>query len=52
MTLEYSFGMEEFPEHDPRPPRLMPPGLKSIDFWGAVPEPGFASNGAIERLTT
>ncbi len=52
MTLEYSFGMEEFPELHPREPRLMPPGLKSIDFWGAVPEPGFASKGAIERLTT
>jgi len=50
MTLEYSFGMEEFPEHDPRPPRSLPPGLKSIDFWGAVPEPGFAAKGAIERL--
>jgi len=52
MTLEYSFGMEEFPELNPREPRLMPPGLKSIDFWGAVPEPGFASKGAIERLTS
>jgi 2,3-dihydroxy-p-cumate/2,3-dihydroxybenzoate 3,4-dioxygenase len=52
MTLEYSFGMEEFPEHDPRQPRLLPPGLKSIDYWGAVPEPGFASKGAIERFAT
>jgi 2,3-dihydroxy-p-cumate/2,3-dihydroxybenzoate 3,4-dioxygenase len=52
MTLEYSFGMEEFPERDPREPRLLPPGLKSIDYWGAVPEPAFASKGAIERLAT
>ena len=44
--------MEEFPERDPREPRLLPPGLKSIDYWGAVPEPAFASKGAIERLTT
>jgi 2,3-dihydroxy-p-cumate/2,3-dihydroxybenzoate 3,4-dioxygenase len=44
--------MEEFPEHNAREPRLMPPGLKSIDFWGAVPEPGFAQKGTIERLTT
>jgi len=50
MTLEYSFGMEEFPERDAREPRLLPPGLKSIDYWGAVPEPGFAARGAIERL--
>ncbi len=52
LTLEYSFGMEEFPELNPRQPRLLPPGLKSIDFWGAVPEPGFASKGAIEPLAS
>ncbi len=52
LTLEYSFGMEEFPEVNPRQPRLLPPGLKSIDFWGAVPEPGFASKGAIEPLAS
>ena len=51
MTLEYSFGMEEFPEHGPREPRLLPPGLKSIDYWGAIPEPRFASKGTIERLS-
>lgn len=51
MTLEYSFGMEEFPERGAREPRLLPPGLKSIDYWGAVPEPQFASKGAIERLS-
>lgn len=52
LTLEYSFGMEEFPEVNPRQPRLLPPGLKSIDFWGAVPEPAFASKGAIEPLAS
>jgi 2,3-dihydroxy-p-cumate/2,3-dihydroxybenzoate 3,4-dioxygenase len=50
MTLEYSFGMEEFPERDAREPRLLPPGLASIDFWGAVPDRKFASLGAIEPL--
>jgi 2,3-dihydroxy-p-cumate/2,3-dihydroxybenzoate 3,4-dioxygenase len=50
MTLEYSFGMEEFPESNPREPRLLPPGLQSIDYWGAVPLPQMASVGAIERL--
>jgi 2,3-dihydroxy-p-cumate/2,3-dihydroxybenzoate 3,4-dioxygenase len=50
ITLEYSFGMEEFPEHDAREPRLLPPGLASIDFWGAIPDRKFASLGAIERL--
>jgi 2,3-dihydroxy-p-cumate/2,3-dihydroxybenzoate 3,4-dioxygenase len=52
LTLEYSFGMEEFPEHNPRQPRLMPPGLSSIDFWGAVPERAFASKGSIERMAS
>ncbi|HEY1706912.1 MAG TPA: VOC family protein [Rhizomicrobium sp.] len=50
MTVEYSFGMEEFPEVDAREPRRMPPGLQSVDYWGAVPSPQMASVGAIERL--
>ena len=52
LTLEYSFGMEEFPERDPRPARLMPPGLASIDYWGAVPDMRFAKTGVIEPLKT
>ena len=52
LTLEYSFGMEEFPEDvTPREPRLLPPGLESIDYWGAIPSPEFAARGAIEPLT-
>ncbi|WP_439814346.1 VOC family protein [Zavarzinia sp. CC-PAN008] len=50
MTVEYSFGMEEFPEVDPRPPRLMPLGPQSVDYWGAVPDTRFASIGKIEPL--
>jgi 2,3-dihydroxy-p-cumate/2,3-dihydroxybenzoate 3,4-dioxygenase len=50
MTVEYSFGMEEFPEADPREPRRLPPGLQSVDYWGAVPTPQMASVGAIEPL--
>lgn len=50
VTVEYSFGMEEFPEVNPREPRLMPMGLDSIDYWGAVPSPQMASIGAIEPL--
>jgi 2,3-dihydroxy-p-cumate/2,3-dihydroxybenzoate 3,4-dioxygenase len=50
MTVEYSFGMEEFPEIDPREPRRLPPGLQSIDYWGAVPTPQMANVGVIERL--
>ncbi len=49
LTVEYSFGMEEFPETAPREPRLLPFSLQSIDYWGAVPDPRFAARGAIER---
>ncbi|MEQ8268618.1 MAG: VOC family protein [Parvibaculum sp.] len=50
MTVEYSFGMEEFPEVGAREPRLLPPGLPSVDYWGAVPTPQMASVGTIEPL--
>jgi 2,3-dihydroxy-p-cumate/2,3-dihydroxybenzoate 3,4-dioxygenase len=50
MTVEYSFGMEEFPEIGAREPRKMPLGLQSIDYWGAVPAPEMASKGVIEPL--
>lgn len=49
MTTEYSFGMEEFPEEGARKPRLLEPRPDSIDYWGNVPEPGFACVGAIEQ---
>lgn len=50
ITLEYSFGMEEFPEIQPRDPRRLPMALESIDYWGAVPDPRFGKTGDIERL--
>ena len=37
LTVEYSYGMEEFPEEDPRPPRLLPMDQSSSDTWGAPP---------------
>ncbi|MFI4974142.1 MAG: VOC family protein [Caulobacterales bacterium] len=48
MWVEYSFGMEEFPETDAREPRLMPLGLESIDYWGATPDPNHPQRGEIE----
>ncbi len=48
MWVEYSFGMEEFPERDARQPRLMPLGLESIDYWGALPDPDYPQRGEIE----
>jgi 2,3-dihydroxy-p-cumate/2,3-dihydroxybenzoate 3,4-dioxygenase len=49
-TVEYSFGMEEFPERDPRAPRNLPASLESIDYWGGVPDMRFAKAGTLERL--
>ena len=48
MTLEYSFGMEEFPEVDPRGARDFPLTVESGDYWGGTPKPGFAAKGRIE----
>jgi 2,3-dihydroxy-p-cumate/2,3-dihydroxybenzoate 3,4-dioxygenase len=48
MTVEYSFGMEEFPEVGAREPRMLEPVPESLDTWGAVPDPLFAKVGAIE----
>ncbi len=48
MTLEFSYGMEEFSEANAREPRLLPPSLESFDFWGGTPpDPRFASKGRI-----
>jgi 2,3-dihydroxy-p-cumate/2,3-dihydroxybenzoate 3,4-dioxygenase len=48
MTVEYSFGMEEFPEVGARSPRRMEPVPESLDIWGAVPDPLFGRSGPIE----
>ena len=48
MTVEYSFGMEEFAETGARAPRLMPPVPESLDFWGGLPSLDFARVGRYE----
>jgi len=50
MTVEYSFGMEEFPEEHPREPRMIEPRPEALDMWGGVPTPAFARVGPIERV--
>lgn len=50
MTTEYSFGMEEFPEVGAREPRMMPPQLESLDYWGGIPDMRFAKQGKLEPL--
>jgi 2,3-dihydroxy-p-cumate/2,3-dihydroxybenzoate 3,4-dioxygenase len=49
MTLEYSFGMEEFTEVDPRKPRALPMAAESIDTWGSVRDPRMGQLGDIEE---
>lgn len=48
MTLEYSFGMEEFPEHGARQPRVLEPIQESFDYWGATRDKRKNAVGEIE----
>jgi len=48
LTLEYSFGMEEFPETEARAPRTLPPRPESIDSWGGRPDPRLAAVGVVQ----
>jgi 2,3-dihydroxy-p-cumate/2,3-dihydroxybenzoate 3,4-dioxygenase len=48
VTVEYSFGMEEFPEEGARSPRRMEPVPESLDVWGAIPDGRFGRSGPIE----
>ncbi|WP_394232337.1 VOC family protein [Niallia oryzisoli] len=47
LTLEYSQGMEEFPEEGAREPRRLEPSKETIDEWGGSPKPNFAKYGKI-----
>lgn len=48
MTLEYSFGMEEFAEDGCREPRELERKPEVLDTWGSVPAPRAFKVGAIE----
>jgi 2,3-dihydroxy-p-cumate/2,3-dihydroxybenzoate 3,4-dioxygenase len=50
LTLEYSFGMEEFPEEGPRKHRVLEPIRESFDYWGAPVDPRKSAVGHIESL--
>lgn len=50
MTVEYSFGMEEFPEKGAREPRMLEAHPLALDTWGGMPKPAFGKVGAIEPL--
>jgi 2,3-dihydroxy-p-cumate/2,3-dihydroxybenzoate 3,4-dioxygenase len=50
ITLEYSFGMETFPEVGARNPHVYEPIAESFDFWGSELNPRKGAVGAIEPL--
>lgn len=49
MTVEYSFGMETFPERGAREARLLEPVPGTLDAWGSVPSAAFGKIGVIEQ---
>jgi 2,3-dihydroxy-p-cumate/2,3-dihydroxybenzoate 3,4-dioxygenase len=50
MTLEYSYGMEEFPAgEEARKPRMLAPVPESIDYWGSVLDARKGTVGAVEH---
>ena len=50
LTVEYSFGMEEFPELGARKPRLLAPVPESLDYWGCPRDPRQGAIGEVEEL--
>ncbi|SAL68667.1 glyoxalase/bleomycin resistance protein/dioxygenase [Caballeronia udeis] len=49
MTVEYSYGMEEFPPGmDARKPRMLAPVPESIDYWGSMLDKRKGIAGEIE----
>jgi 2,3-dihydroxy-p-cumate/2,3-dihydroxybenzoate 3,4-dioxygenase len=51
ITLEYSFGMEEFGETSAREPRALPAAPESIDSWGAIRDHRMGRVGEVEVAT-
>lgn len=47
LTMEYSYGMEQFPEEGAREPRRLEPSLETLDEWGGTPEPDFGKYGKL-----
>jgi len=48
MTLEYSFGMEEFADVGARAARILPPKPESVDMWGSLPDPRMGATGEMD----
>ncbi|WP_066962460.1 VOC family protein [Rhizorhabdus dicambivorans] len=50
ITIEYSYGMEEFPEGNARDHRVLPAVPESIDYWGAPTDKRLGKIGIVESL--
>ena len=51
ITLEYSFGMEEFPEVEARAERTLPLGPFALDYWGGEMDPRMGAVGRFADAT-
>jgi 2,3-dihydroxy-p-cumate/2,3-dihydroxybenzoate 3,4-dioxygenase len=51
LTVEYSYGMEEFPEVDFREHRVLPPVPESINLWGGPTDKRLGAIGKIEDIS-
>ena len=51
MTLEYGYGMEEFPETGGRAPNIRPPGMEAVDLWHSPIDPRACNGGGVEGAT-
>ena len=47
LVWEYTLGMEQFPEHGAREPRLMSAAPEDYDVWECRPKPGFGGSGMV-----
>lgn len=47
LSIEYSHGMEQFPEEGAREPRRLEPSKETLDEWGGTPEPDFGKYGKL-----
>lgn len=52
LTLEYTLGMEEFSESDPRAPRSLLPVPETIDVWSSRRDPRMGTTGSVETRET
>jgi 2,3-dihydroxy-p-cumate/2,3-dihydroxybenzoate 3,4-dioxygenase len=48
LTIEYTLGMEEFPEENPREPRMLDHTLRTTDMWEGTSDPRIGKVGHVE----